>query len=76
MNILVIEDEELAAEKLINTLTDIDRDINILATTDSVAGTLEWLKNHDQPDLIFSDIHLADGLCFDIFNVSSTIRND
>lgn len=67
MNILVIEDEELAAEKLISSLKDIDPEINILGTTESVEGTLQWLRDHKSPDLIFSDIHLADGLCFDIF---------
>jgi len=67
MKILVIEDEELAAEKLINTLKDIDGDITIAGATESVEETLDWLRSHENPDLIFSDIHLADGLCFDIF---------
>jgi len=67
MKVLVIEDEELAAEKLISTLKDIDPEINILGATESVQETLEWLQKNESPDLIFSDIHLADGLCFDIF---------
>ncbi|MBT8231889.1 MAG: response regulator transcription factor [Saprospiraceae bacterium] len=67
MNVLIIEDESLAAEKLQSTLHDINPSINVLATLTSVDQSIEWLKSNPHPELIFSDIHLADGICFNIY---------
>lgn len=66
-NVLIIEDEGKAARELASLLKNIDDNINILAMTDSVEQSLQWLSSNKQPDLIFSDIQLADGLCFDIY---------
>lgn len=66
--ILIIEDEAKAARELAAMLTAIDEDIEIAAILDSVEQSLQWFDTHDKPDLIFSDIQLADGLCFDIYN--------
>ena len=68
MNILLIEDEALAAEKLRKLLKDLRPDVNILETLNSVDGAVEWLSNNTHPDLIISDIHLIDGLCFNIYS--------
>lgn len=68
MNILIIEDEKLAAEKLQRLLEQLDRPINVLAVQDSVDDAVEWLQNNEQPHLIITDIHLIDGLCFNIFD--------
>lgn len=65
---LIIEDEAKAARELAIILQQIDSDIQILATLDSVEQTVAWLSTNEQPELIFSDIQLADGLCFDIYN--------
>lgn len=67
MNILIIEDEKLAAEKLNNLLEQSERPTKVVATLDSVDSAIEWLKANDCPDLIITDIHLIDGLCFSIF---------
>ena len=67
MNVLIIEDEQLAAEHLANLLLRINSDITVLDTCDSVKGAVNWLKKYDIPNLIFMDIQLGDGLCFDIF---------
>jgi len=68
MQILVIEDERLAANKLKKTITEIDASFHIAGITDSIVSSVEWLKNNPQPDLIFMDIELADGQSFEIFN--------
>ena len=68
MNVLIIEDEGLAAEKLANELKGIEKDINIVASIKSVEASLLWLKSNETPDLIFSDIQLLDGLSFEIFS--------
>jgi len=47
--------------------SEYDRDIRIVEVLSSVEGTVKWLKVNKLPDLILLDIHLADGLCFEIF---------
>ena len=66
MNILIIEDEILAAERLSILLKDLRPDINVLAMLDSVEDSLQWLKSNSAPDLIFMDIQLSDGTSLEI----------
>ncbi len=70
MNILIIENEKPAADKLVRLLTKIDRSINILGVIETVEGTINRLQENPQPDLILMDIQLDDGLCFEIFETS------
>jgi len=67
MKILLIEDEQLAQEKLITLLEKSDHDCQIIAVKESIDDAVIWLKDNPMPDLIISDIHLNDGLCFNIF---------
>jgi two-component system, LytTR family, response regulator LytT len=67
MRTLIVEDEPLAAERLSLMLSRYDPGQEVLATTDSVEETVRWLLQNDAPDLLLMDIHLADGLCFNIF---------
>lgn len=67
MNVLIVEDEAAAAKRMHKLLAEIDPSIRIAATTDTVAGTVAWLKANDTPDLAFFDIQLADGESFDVF---------
>ncbi|KAA0991931.1 LytR/AlgR family response regulator transcription factor [Dyadobacter aurulentus] len=62
MKVLIIEDEELSAERLENLLRAIDTDIHVLAIIPSVFETISYFQNptNIQPDLIFLDIHLED----------------
>ena len=64
MKCVIIEDEPLAQEELVRILKSLDTDFELLATIDSVRGSIEWFKNNEQPDLIFMDIHLSDSICF------------
>ena len=66
-NIVIIEDEVLAAERLIALLNDLDKEFVVLAQPDSVSSSVSWFSSNPAPDLIFMDIQLADGLCFEIF---------
>ena len=68
MQILIIEDERLAAEKLTKTITDIDASFHIAGIADSIESAVDWLQNNPAPDLVFMDIELADGQSFEIFN--------
>jgi two-component system, LytTR family, response regulator LytT len=65
---LVIEDEDLAANRLINLLQQIEPDIDIAGPIDSVEQTILYLQKNQQPDLLFLDIQLADGKSFSIFD--------
>ena len=70
MKILIVEDEELAVKKLQKTLLGIDRMAEVVGVTDSIQGTVDYLKNNPQPDLILMDIELSDGQSFEIFNLT------
>ncbi|NMM48417.1 LytR/AlgR family response regulator transcription factor [Marinigracilibium pacificum] len=68
MNYLIIEDEEIAAEKLKSQLKKIDNEATFSGYCQSVAETIEFLNNDHPPiDLVFMDIQLTDGVSFDIF---------
>ena len=67
MNILIVEDEDLAVKKIQKTLSSVDSEAVITGITDSIKSTVEWLQQHPQPDLILMDIELADGQSFEIF---------
>jgi len=67
MNVIIIEDENLAADKLKKMLLKLDDSIRILAVLDTAQRSIDWLKNNDHPDLMLLDIHLGDGKSFDIF---------
>ena len=68
MKVLIIEDELIASEKLKNVLRDIDASIEVVDVIDTVRGGVEFFKMIPQIDLVFSDIQLADGLSFEIFD--------
>jgi DNA-binding LytR/AlgR family response regulator len=70
MNILIVEDEELAVRKLQKTLASINEDYVASGVTDSIRSTVDWLRENPAPDLILMDIELADGQSFEIFNLA------
>ena len=67
MRVVIIEDEALAAEKITHMLVTYDPHILVAATLSSVSQAIAWLQQHPAPDLLLVDIHLEDGLCFEIF---------
>lgn len=66
IKVLIVEDESMAAARLARSLSELFPDLQVIGTTSSVKGTLEWLANNS-PDLIFMDVELSDGDCFEIF---------
>ncbi len=69
MNILIVENEKPAAERIIRILGKIDRTITITGILETVEGTVNWFQANPRPDLILMDIQLDDGLCFEIFDI-------
>ncbi|MCA6074918.1 LytR/AlgR family response regulator transcription factor [Fulvivirga sedimenti] len=69
MKILIVEDEELAAERLQEMVNTYDPSIEIHGPLDTIKEAVRFLqKNHESIDLILLDIQLADGKSFEIFN--------
>ncbi|MDR0386042.1 MAG: LytTR family DNA-binding domain-containing protein [Prevotellaceae bacterium] len=68
MKAIIIEDEFIAAETLKSLTAEIREDIEILAILQSIEESVEWIETHPSPDLVFMDIHLADGSAFMIFD--------
>jgi DNA-binding LytR/AlgR family response regulator len=67
MKVLIIEDEKPASDKLKRMLLEEQREITILGTLETVESSINWFMNNPQPDLIFMDIQLNDGISFEIF---------
>lgn len=71
MNVIIVEDERPAAERLVRALKDYSERIQILAHLQTVEETIGWFRTHRDPDLMFLDVHLTDGLSLDLFRSAS-----
>lgn len=71
MKILIIEDEQLLADELEETILSLRPSYHVVAKLGSIEESVEWLTEH-MPDLIFCDVQLSDGLSFSIFEKVST----
>ena len=67
MKILVIEDELLVAESLMKMVKQLEPMAELIGPIPTVKASVKWLEENSQPDLILSDIQLADGISLDIF---------
>lgn len=68
MKVVIIEDENLAADKLERYLQKYDSEIMVLDKIPSISDAVFWFKNNEDYDVVFMDIQLTDGLSFEIFN--------
>lgn len=68
MRVIIIEDEQLTAKKLVGLLNELMPDAIVMGVLQSVSESIEWFNNNLMPDLVFMDIHLADNLSFSIFD--------
>jgi two-component system LytT family response regulator len=66
MKALIIEDEKPAARHLVSVLKEIGN-IEVIDIKDSIKTSVHWFETNEQPDLVFMDIHIADGTAFKIF---------
>ena len=67
MKAVIIEDEKIAAELLKNLICQLDENIEVVTILQTVEDSVEWLSTNQHPDILFVDIHLADGSSFSIF---------
>ena len=68
MKVVIVEDEIAASDNLIHLLNTIDSNIEVLKVLDSVKSSIKYFSEEHEADLIFMDIHLADGISFEIFD--------
>ncbi len=67
MKALIIEDEKAAVRNLQALLKEVAPSTEVIDTLDSVTESVAWFESHAAPDVVFMDIHLADGSAFEIF---------
>ncbi|MEJ2005054.1 MAG: LytTR family DNA-binding domain-containing protein [Cyclobacteriaceae bacterium] len=67
MKVLIVEDEHASARNLQDILMDIGQ-IEVIDVLDSIEDSVDWFSSNAEPDVLFLDIHLADGSSFEIFN--------
>lgn len=68
MKAVIIEDEEIIANVLLNKIKKMAPDVNVIAILPSLKTARRWFGENAEPDLLFMDIQLSDGVSFDIFN--------
>lgn len=69
MKVLIIEDELPAARRIEQLIRQQRAQVEVLAVIDSISEAVKWFAQNPAPELILMDIHLADGLSFDIFQL-------
>lgn len=67
MKVVIVEDEKLAAERLLTLLRQADPSVEVLDCLESIEETVHYLRNNRHPELLLLDIHLSDGHSFEIF---------
>ncbi len=68
MNIVIIEDEPQTAAVLKEIIEEAYPTAKVIAVLESIVQSVSFLSDNKDPELIFMDIQLADGLCFEIFS--------
>lgn len=66
MNVLILEDEKAAAIRLQQLLAEVVPSAVVTHVLETVKEAVAWFGNNDEPDIILSDIQLADGLSLDV----------
>jgi two-component system LytT family response regulator len=67
MNVVIVEDELAASDNLTYLLNRIDSNIKVIKVLDSVKSSVAYFSKQQTAELVFMDIHLADGISFEIF---------
>ncbi|MBI2274769.1 MAG: response regulator transcription factor [Bacteroidetes bacterium] len=68
MKAVIIEDEQLIAKELANKIADVADDITIVEMLPSLKTARKWFMQNAEPDLLFMDIQLSDGVSFELFD--------
>lgn len=66
MKAIIIEDEEIIAQVLQNKINDADPSIDIIKIIPSLKTAKKWFMQNEEPDILFMDIQLGDGVSFEL----------
>jgi len=66
MKAIIIEDEKSAADNLKFLLQSVEPEIEVIESIETVLDAIAFFKQNKAYDLVFMDIHLADGNSFEI----------
>ncbi|MES2649424.1 MAG: LytTR family DNA-binding domain-containing protein [Bacteroidota bacterium] len=66
MNAVIIEDEEIIATVLQKKLLEAAPDLTITTVLPSLKTAYKWFSENKEPDILFMDIQLSDGVSFDL----------
>ncbi|MFT4536414.1 MAG: two-component system response regulator LytT [Saprospiraceae bacterium] len=75
MKAIILEDEQLATNRLLRLIREVAPDVNVVANFESIKDTIEYLDDNDDIDLLFLDIHVADGNSFELFELKQIKGN-
>lgn len=67
MQVVIIEDERPNSTRLKKMLAELDEELEVLATLETITDSVAWFIQHPHPDVVLMDVRIADGLSFDIF---------
>ncbi|MCC7501155.1 MAG: DNA-binding response regulator, partial [Flavobacteriales bacterium] len=65
MNVLLIEDEQAAVKRITKLLAEIDPEITVVGTAETITDAVRWIEDNESPELAFFDVQLADGESFE-----------
>ena len=68
MNAIIIEDENLIARELQYKIGQVAPDVKVMHVLPSIKTATRWFLENKEPDLIFADVQLGDGVIFEIFD--------
>jgi len=68
MKALIIEDEEIIGKVLLNKIKRVDETIDVIDILPSLKVARKWFGSNAEPDILFMDIQLSDGVSFDLLD--------
>lgn len=68
MKAVIVEDETLIAEEMQANIALVADDVEVVEVLSSLKAARKWFMNNAEPDLLFMDIRLSDGLSFELFD--------
>ena len=69
LSAIILEDEDFAAQRLKRMIEELAHDIRVIDVFESIEDTANYLLANEHPDMLFVDIHVADGNSFELFKV-------
>ncbi len=68
MKAIIVEDEEMIANQLLSKIKRVAPDIEVITILSSLKKAKKWFDENAEPDMLFMDIQLSDGVSLDLFN--------